>query len=170
MSQFGPKTLVFLVCSCIGYFVGQYVPEPFGAYLRILVPYHLFLLYLVFMENDEAGLTMPMGQTIVTHLACLGLLIGVAMGRRYVPLFGLVGLFIPALAPFEAEWLFSGAAKPVEKAQPVVHVVEPETGDEYADFMKYMSSSKREFKKLGQSPKDEYNRWRAARQGVANRE
>lgn len=171
MTQLGPKTIVFLVCSCIGYFVGHYVPEPFGAYLRILVPYHLFLLYLVFMENDQAGLSLPMGQTIVSHLACLALLVGVAMGRRYVPFFGLVGLFIPALAPFEAEWLFGGSTKPVEeKTQAVVHVVEPETADEYAEFMKYMSGSKREFKKLGQSPKDEYNLWRAARQGVGNRE
>ena len=170
MTQFGPKSLVFLVCSCIGYFVGHYVPEPFGAYLRILVPYHLFLPYLVFMENDQAGLSMPMGQTIVTHIACLALLVGIAMGRRYVPFFGLIGLFVPALAPFEAEWLFSGSNKPVEKTQPVVHVVEPETADEYAEFMKYMSGSKREFKKLGQSPKDEYNLWRAARQVVGNRE
>ena len=170
MTQFGPKSMVFLVSSCIGYFVGHYVPEPFGAYLRVLVPYHLFLLYLVFLENDQAGLSMPMGQTIVTHVACLALLVGIAIGRRYVPFFGLVGLFIPGLAPFEAEWLFSGNTKPVEKTQPVVHVVEPETADEYAEFMKYMSGSKREFKKFGQSPKDEYNLWRAARQGVGNRE
>lgn len=171
MTQFGPKSIVFLVCSCIGYFIGHYVPEPFGAYLRILVPYHLFLLYLVFMENDKAGLSMPIGQTIVTHLACLALLVGIAIGRRYVPFFGLIGLFVPALAPFEAEWLFSGSGKPVEtKSQPVVHVVAPETADEYSEFMKYMSGTKREFKKLGQSPKDEYNLWRAARQGVGNRE
>jgi hypothetical protein len=171
MTQFGPKSLVFLVCSCIGYFVGHYVPEPFGAYLRILVPYHLFLLYLVFMENDQAGLSMPIGQTIVTHLACLALLVGIAMGRRYVPFFGLIGLFVPALAPFEAEWLFSGSGKPVEeKRQPVVHVVEPETADEYSEFMKYMSGSKREFKKLGISPKDEYNLWRAAKLKQVNSE
>jgi len=162
---YGPKSLVFLLCSAIGYFVGQYVPEPFGAYLRILVPYHLFLLYLVFLENDKAGMSMPMGQTIVTHLACLALLVGIAMGRRYVPFFGLIGLFVPALAPFEAEWLFSGGAKKVEEnTEPVVQVNAAETADEYAEFMKYMSGSKREFKRLGQSPKDEYNLWRAARQ------
>jgi hypothetical protein len=171
MTQFGPKSLVFLVCSCIGYFVAHYLPEPFGAYLRILVPYHLFLLYLVFMENDQAGFSMPIGQTIVTHLACLALLVGIAMGRRYVPFFGLIGLFVPALAPFEAEWLFSGSGKPVEeKSQPVVHVVEPETADEYSEFMKYMSGSKREFKKLGISPKDEYNLWRAAKLKQVNSE
>jgi hypothetical protein len=86
------------------------------------------------------------------------------MGRRYVPFFGLIGLFVPGLAPFEAEWLFSGGAKTEEKkVEPAVHVEIKETSDEYAEFMKYISGSKREFKKLGQSPKDEYNQWRAAR-------
>jgi len=167
MNFYGPKSLVLVVCSAIGYVVGHYVPEPFGAYLRILLPYHLFLLYLVFIENDESGMSMPIGQTIMTHLACLALLVGIAMGRRYVPFFGLIGLFVPGLAPFEAEWLFSGGAKTAEpKIEPVVQVDAPETADEYAEFMKYMSGSKREFKKLGQSPKDEYNLWRAARQNV----
>ena len=164
MTQIGPKSLVCLVCSVIGYFVGQYVPEPFGAYLRILVPYHLFLLYLVFLENEKAGMSLPMGQTVLSHLACLALLVGMAIARRYLPFFGLIGLFIPALAPFEAEWLFSGNGKPAEpKTEPAVQVAAAETADEYAEFMKYMSGSKREFRKRGQSPKDEYNLWRAAR-------
>lgn len=159
------KTVVFLVCSGIGFAVGHYVPEPFGAYLRVLVPYHLFLVYLVAMENAETGLSLPIGQTIATHFACLALLVGLAMGRRYVPFFGLLGLFVPGLAPFEAEWLFSGGANTKEKRpEPVVHVAAPESADEYAEFMKYMSGSKREFRKMGQSPKDEYNLWRAARQ------
>ena len=158
------RLAVFVACSVIGYLVGQYLPEPFGAYARILVPYHLFLAYLVVMENEKAELSFPWGQTIVTHTACLALLVGLAMGRRYVPFFGLLGLFIPGLAPFEAEWLFSGSAKIAEKKpDPVVHVEAADSADEYAEFMKYMSGSKREFKRLGQSPKDEYNLWRAAR-------
>jgi hypothetical protein len=158
------RLAVFVVCSAIGYLVGHYLPEPFGAYAQVLVPYHLFLAYLVVMENEKSGLSYPMGQTIVTHLACLALLIGLAMGRRYVPFFGLIGLFIPGLAPFEAEWLFSGNAKTAEKKpEPVAQVEMKESPDEYAEFMKYMSGSKREFRKLGQSPKDEYNLWRAAK-------
>jgi hypothetical protein len=158
------KLAVFLVCSGIGYLVGQYLPDPMGAYARILVPYHLFLIYIIVMENEKTGLSLPLGQTIATHLACLALLIGIAMGRRYVPFFGLLGLFIPGLAPFEADWLFSGGAKPAAiKAEPVVQLEADETADEYAEFMKYMAGSKREFRKLGQSPKDEYNLWRASK-------
>jgi hypothetical protein len=168
------KLAVFLVCSGIGYLVGHYLPDPVGAYARVLSPYHLFLAYLVVMENEKAEFSMPVGQTIVTHMACLALLIGLAMGRRYVPFFGLLGLFVPGLAPFQAEWLFSGGARTsVKKPEPVVHVEAEESADEYAEFMKYMAGPKREFRKLGQSPKDEYNLWRAAKnreQGTGNRE
>ena len=154
------RLAVLVLCSVIGYLVGSYIPEPVGAYARVIVPYHLYLAYLVIMENERSGLTLPVGQTVVTHIACLALLIGLAMGRRYVPFFGLFGLFVPALAPFEAEWLFSGNAKTAEKKpEPVAHV----EAEEYAEFMKYMAGSKREFRKLGQSPKDEHNLWRAAR-------
>jgi hypothetical protein len=139
------RLAVFLVCSGIGYLMGQYLPDPVGAYVRVLVPYHLFLLYLVAMENEKAGLSMPLVQTIVTHTACLALLIGLGMGRRYVPFFGLISLFVPGLAPFEAEWLFSGGAKTEEKkAAPVVHVAAEESADEYAEFMKYMAGPKRQ--------------------------
>ena len=167
------RLAVFVVCSGIGYLVGHYLPQPFGAYAQVLIPFHLFLFYLIVMENEKAGLSLSMGQTIVTHLACLALLIGIAMGRRYVPFFGLVGLLVPGLAPFEAEWLFSGNAKTEEKkSEPVIHVTAEETADEYAEFMKYMSGPRREFKKLGQNAKDEYNLWRAARvkQGAGNSE
>jgi hypothetical protein len=158
------RLAVFVVCSAIGYLVGHYLPEPFGAYAQVLVPYHVFLAYLVVMENEKSGFSYPMGQTIVTHLAFLALLIGLAMGRRYVPFFGLIGLFIPGLAPFEAEWLFSGNAKSAEKKpEPAARVEVKQSPDEYAEFMKYMSGSKREFKKLGQSPKEEYDLWRAAK-------
>lgn len=158
------RLAVFVVCSGIGYLVGHYLPQPFGAYAQVLIPYHVFLVYLVVMENEKSGLSMPMGQTITTHLACLALLIGMAMGRRHVPFFGLLGLLVPALAPFEAEWLFSGNAKTeAKKPEPVAQVTTEETADEYAEFMKYMSGPTREFRRRGQNAKDEYNLWRAAR-------
>lgn len=157
------KLAVFVVCSGIGYLVGHYLPQPFGAYAQLLIPFHLFLFYLIVMENEKTGLSMPVGQTIITHLACLALLIGIAMGRRYVPFFGLLGLLVPGLAPFEAEWLFSGNAKSEKKPEPVPQVTTEESADEYAEFMKYMAGPRREFRKLGQNAKDEYNLWRAAR-------
>lgn len=160
------KLAVLIVCSGIGYLIGLFIPGPLGAYARVLIPYHLFLLYMVKVDNEKSGRSFSMGQTVITHIACLALLVGIAMGRRYVPFFGIIGLLIPGLAPFEAQWLFNGEANTEPKGKvtaPVVQVTDEESPDEYAEFVKYMSGSKREFRKLGISPKDEYNLWRAAR-------
>jgi hypothetical protein len=158
------KLVVLIVCSGIGYLMGLSLPGPLGAYARVLIPYHLFLLYMVKVDNETSGRSFPIGQTVITHIACVALLVGIAMGRRYVPFFGVIGLFIPGLAPFEAEWLFNGEARIESKEPaPAVQVVERESPDEYAEFMKYMSGPKREFRKLGIGPKDEYDLWRAAR-------
>ncbi len=102
------RLIVFLICSWIGYLLGHYLPEPWASYVSILVSYHLFLAWLVITAEQEGGLSLPVLPTILTHAACLALLIGLAMGRRAVPILGLVGIFVPGLAPFESNWLFSG--------------------------------------------------------------
>src|ERR1035441_10714543 len=101
------KLVVFLICSGIGYLLGTYLPDPWSAYVSILVSYHLFLFWLVITADHETGFSMPVLSTILTHAACLALLVGLAFGRRYVPFLGLVRMFVPALAPFECNWLFS---------------------------------------------------------------
>jgi len=102
------RLIVFLICSGIGYVLGHYLPEPWASYVSILVSYHLFLGWLVITAEHEGGLALPVLPTVLTHAACLALLIGLAMGRRSVPVLGLVGIFVPGLAPFESDWLFSG--------------------------------------------------------------
>jgi hypothetical protein len=79
-----------------------------ATYAYILISYHLVLAFKVFTADKEAGMSLPWGQTILTHMACVGLLIGLAMGRHTIPFFGLIRLAMPGLAPFEASWLFSG--------------------------------------------------------------
>jgi hypothetical protein len=79
-----------------------------ATYAYILISYHLVLAFKVFTADKEAGMSLPLGQTILTHLACVGLLIGMAMGRHTIPFFGLIRFAVPGLAPFEASWLFSG--------------------------------------------------------------
>jgi hypothetical protein len=106
------KLVVFLICSGIGYLLGEYLPAPWASYVSILVSYHLFLAWLVFTADHEAGLSMPVLSTVLTHAACLAVLIGLAIGRRYIPFLGLVRIFVPGLAPFECNWLFAaGTAK-----------------------------------------------------------
>jgi hypothetical protein len=106
------KRIAFLVCSGIGYLIGHYFGDgAFAAYSSILISYHLYLAFLVVSAEKETGLSLPVGQTIVTHAACLAVVVGLAIGRHSIPFFGIIRLFIPAIAPFEVTWLFSGSKK-----------------------------------------------------------
>jgi len=82
-----------------------------AAYLSVLVSYHLYLGFLVMVQEKETGFALPIAHTIVSHLACLVVVVGIAFGRHYIPFFGILRLFIPAMAPFEVDWLFSGSKK-----------------------------------------------------------
>lgn len=188
--DFGRKRMrlvVFLICSGIGYLLGQYLPEPWASYVSILVSYHLFLGWLVITADHEPGFSMPVLSTVLTHAACLAILIGLAMGRRYVPFLSLVRLFVPGLAPFECNWLFAGGAvkkKATEAATDTAVVAEtpaapanevpiastaaavPEadyTADEHTEWIRYLKGPRRAFRKPGVSVEEEYGQWRAAR-------
>ena len=106
------KLGVFLICSGVGYLLGHYLPDPWSTYASILISYHLFLFCLVITADHDAGFALPVVSNDCCPRACLAVLIGLAIGRRYVPFLGIVRMFVPALAPFECNWLFSkGATK-----------------------------------------------------------
>ena len=75
----GPDYLAFVICAGIGYFIGSLVPA--GApsiYTTILVAYHLFLAWLILrtsanpdLGDKKAGLSLPIVHTLLTHAACL---------------------------------------------------------------------------------------------------
>jgi hypothetical protein len=182
------RLIVFLICSGIGYLLGQYVPDPLGTYVSILVSYHLFLAWLVITADHEGGLSLPVFDTVLTHAACLAVLIGLAMGRRYIPLLGLVRIFVPGLAPFECNWLFSGgmarkkAPQEAETAVAVVAAAPPAsegsgtatslespppqaeyTEDEHTAWIRYLVHKRRAFRKPGLSVADEFKLWQEAR-------
>ena len=181
------KLVVFLICSGIGYLLGQYLPEPWASYTSILVSYHLFLAWLVITADHEAGFSMPVLSTVLTHAACMALLIGLAMGRRYVPFLSLVRLFVPGLAPFECNWLFAGgtvrkkvpeqtidtAALAETPASPASDTPIPSSesavaeaeysADEHTEWIRYLGRPRRAFRKPGVSVEEEYRQWRAAR-------
>lgn len=188
------KGLVCLLCSGFGYLLAKQLPDgPWAAYVPLLVSYHLFLAYLAFTENQKTGLSMPIGQTVITHSAFLALLISLAVGRHYVPFFGLIRIFIPALAPFEATWLFSGGRprKPKEEASPLfapIPEAEPALAtacasaattvsagtvsagamgstsmEDYDAFLVYLRAARRPFRKPGITIQDEYKLWYADR-------
>ena len=184
------RLAVFLVCSGVGYLLGHYLPEPWASYVSILVSYHLFLAFLLITAEHEPGFSFPPILSIVaTHAACLALLIGLAMGRRYVPILGLVRIFVPGLAPFECEWLFSAgkkkkvasedestsnagvkagasasaAASTNATSSPAVSAEPAYTFDDHDAWLRYLGQTNRPFRKPGLSVGDEFKLWHEAR-------
>lgn len=103
------REIAFLPCSAIGYVLGHYLGQgAAGVLLSILISYHLYLGYLVFSAEREPGLSLPIVRTLLIHATFLALVILLGVGRNIIPFFWVVRLFIPAVAPFEADWLFSG--------------------------------------------------------------
>jgi hypothetical protein len=113
------------------------------------------------MSEQKVGMSMPLPAAVITHLAFLGAMIGIVMGRRYVPLFTLLQYAVPSLAPFEVKWLFERATR---RDAVVEHERMPEgTLTDYAEFVEYMKQSNRKFQKPGRSIKDEYEAWSKTR-------
>ncbi|HEY6844595.1 MAG TPA: hypothetical protein VI320_00120 [Terracidiphilus sp.] len=123
------KQAGFLICSGIGYLIGHYMGNgALAAYLSILVSYHLYLGFLVIMAEKETGFSVPIVQTVVTHAACLAVVVGIAMGRHTIPFFAVIRLLVPAIAPFEVTWLFSGGRKKAVTTEDLLTRILPAVG------------------------------------------
>jgi hypothetical protein len=158
------NTAVFVVSTIVGYLLGHFLPGAWAIFVSLLVSYHLFLAWLVFSADHETGFSLPIGSTILTHLACLMVLIGIGIGRHYVPLFGLIRYFIPALAPFECTWLFSGGRKKEVTANdlatsPIINT----SAQDHEEWLSYVARQRPPFPRPGTSLKAEYERWLLAR-------
>jgi hypothetical protein len=76
----GPDIGGFAVCILIGFFFGSFAPagSPASFYITVLVSYHFFLAWLILFssEHKEAGVSLPIWQTLLTHAACMFVIIG----------------------------------------------------------------------------------------------
>ena len=162
-SGFEPmKFAAFLICTLTGYIVGHYLLDGVWAvYASLLISYHLFLTFLVITAERETGLSLPIGSSLLTHLAFLALLIGVGVGRQHIPLFGIIRYLTPTLAPFEAKWLFSGGRKRKTATQP--EPIFSGSAEDYEEFLRYLSQKQRRFSKPGRSVREEQVFWLADR-------
>jgi hypothetical protein len=143
--------------------------------LWILVAYHVILVWRVITAEHKTGLSLPIGSTIVTHLACLAVVVGIGLGRHYVPILGFVRYLIPGIAPFECKWLFSAETQKKEKPKPVLApaaataaaevaaVKEAVTGDDYEVWLQHIAHRKPAPRKPGTTVKDEYDQFMVAR-------
>ena len=139
--------------------------------IYILVFYHVILVFRILMSSQKKGLSLSIGGTIVTHMACVGLVIGMAMGRHYIPYFGIIRYLLPGIAPFEANWLFSGGRKP-EKAPNATRAAKAEvidaalltgTAEDYDAWLQYLAHRNPSSARLGMTMREEYGLWLAAR-------
>lgn len=172
----GMKIIAFLICSVLGYITGRFFPAgAWSTFVTILVSYHLYLIWLVITAEQKTGLSLPIGSTILTHLACLALVVTMGLGRHVIPFFGLIRLFIPALAPFECKWLFSAdTVKLAEKKKKEIHdpaqdkadidrAMAIANGEDHEAWLQYLSHRDPRMRKHGMSVKEEYEQWMVAR-------
>lgn len=161
------KTAVAVICILFAYVLGNYVLSgEWAVYGPMLISYHLFLAYLVITADHEKGLSLPIHSALLTHAACMVIPVGMAIGRSHIAVFGLLQYVVPALAPFEADWLFSGGKKKQADAEeaPQPQVPLPDgTADDYDEFLKYLSQKNRAFARTGRSVREEHVLWMADR-------
>lgn len=168
-------TVVFVICSLLGYIVSSFIPE--GAWSTsayLLVTYHLFLEWLAITANYEKDLSLPIGSIILIHLSCLTLVLCIGIGVRSIPLIGLSCYIVPALGVFEIKWLFlkgkkkkeirlvseKAAAAAASRAAAVAAAVSAAaTVDDYQDWLRYLAQPDRPPRKPGTSVEDEYKQW-----------
>jgi hypothetical protein len=162
----GRDLAAFTIASVVGFVAGAVVPPgAWSVYISILVAYHLFLVWLLITADRKPGASLSPVATIVTHLAFLAIILPLGMARNAIPFFGIFRYSIAALAVFERSWLFGGKieeAKVVEEV-PISAVVATASGEDYAEWCRYLAQRKPFASKPGTDLKVEYERWLLAR-------
>jgi|ERR1035438_754641 hypothetical protein len=166
----GADLVAFLVSAFLAFMVASFLHEGTWAnYVFIMVAYHLFLTWLVIDADHGKGLSLPIGSTILTHVACIVIIIPFGMGGSFIPLFSYFRVGVAALAVFERDWLFSGNRKmkeipvPAEHKAAVARAMATATGDDYEAWSHYLAHRDPRLRKPGMSVKEEYEQWMVAR-------
>jgi hypothetical protein len=163
----GPDVVAFMISGLVGYFAGSLVPPgAWAVYTSILVSYHLFLGWLVFYGDREAAVSLPIMTTIVTHLACMAIVVPLGMARHYIPFFGILRYGIAGMAIFERWWMFSSESQmtqPKSAAAPLAPIVLAASADDFEAWRQHLARRKPGSQQAGASLKAEYEKWLLAR-------
>ena len=166
---------IFIASNHTGLSAGRY--GGWWGFALILIVYHIILVWLVITAEHEKGISLSIPMTVITHLSCLVILFGLNTMGRHIPFFGLIRYCIPAMAPFERDWLFSGNAqkKDVKKkkvpataavnAIPVHVAIAEATAEDNEAWIRYLAKPNRATRKPGVTVKDEYEQWLVGRIG-----
>jgi hypothetical protein len=158
------KAIFGIISIAIGYALGHYFLEgALAVYASILISYHLYLVILIATASHEKGLSLSISMTALTHFAIVTLLLLFSYERTHILFFGLIRWFIPALAPFETKWLFSGKGQFRWHVSNDSHNMAEATLEEHEAFREYLGQGQRAFRKPGRTMDDEFNFWLADR-------
>jgi hypothetical protein len=166
------RYIAFLISSLVGFVIGHYLlPGAAGAFVSVIVSYHLYMAYFVVTAEKKAGISLPIGQTTITHLAFLMVVVGLPYLRQHIPYFSIAQLLIPGLAPFEAGLLFGKEKDSMREEQnqesalsiPAEQLMNSATSEDYDAFLQYMRHPHRSFQKNGRALREEYALWLADR-------
>lgn len=162
----------FVLCSLVGFVIGHYLLSgSAAAYASVIISYHLYLGILIAVSEKRAGVSFPVVHSCLTHLAFLAVVVGLPYLRAQIPFFWVITLFVPALAPFEVNWLFTSetngkegsSKKKVAEVVPVEELLNAATAQDHEDFLEYMKQPIRTFRKTGRNVREEFAYWLAAR-------
>jgi hypothetical protein len=169
----GGDLLAFIVAAALGYGVAAVLPDgPWTNYVFILVFYHLFLAWLVIDADHKTGISLPIVSTILTHLACLAIIISFGMARNAIPYFAILRVSVAGLALFERSWLFSGGGpkkevvlspKAAEAAATAAAAASAATAEDYEEWLRHLSRRDPLTVKAGTTVKQEYEQFMVAR-------
>ena len=160
----GKDFAAFVVAGLLGYFSASLVPAgTWAALTSILVSYHLFLAWLVITAENKAAVSLPIFSTIATHLACLVLILPLALASHFVPFFGIFRYGIAGLAIFERGWLFTGNTVQYRSEESPATPIVADSAEDYQEWLNYLAKQSPASRKPGSSLKEEYARWLLAR-------
>jgi hypothetical protein len=157
------KYIALIVAILTGWVINQYLlgGAP-GAYVSVLFAYHFFLVFLVGFMDWDGGFNLPVARAVSVHMAILIFLLGFIAVRSYIPAFGVVAAFIPAIGFLEVEWVFGRQWKKLEtEVDPGLHLKASQ--QDYSDFLHYLKQPGRQFAKPGRPVHEEYGFWLAER-------
>ncbi len=161
----GKDIVGFFLANLLGFLVGTLMPQgSWAIYTSILVSYHLYLAWLIVLDDHKAGVSLPIVSTIITHAACLVVILPLGMGRHYIPFFSIFRYTIAALAIFERKWLFrEESSQRRQQAAPTTTPVIVDTAEDYRDWLQHLAQQKPGWRKPESSLKAEYEQWLLAR-------
>jgi hypothetical protein len=171
----GEDLLAFMISALIAYLFASFLPDgPWVSYVFILLFYHLFLAWVVVDPDRKKVHSVSIVPIIVMHLTVLALIVGFIMARSTLPYFVILRFGIVGLALAERRMLSTWTVDKEEAAvdpkaaavsAAAAEVVDSLTGEEYEEWVSYLSKRDPRSVKAGTTVKQEYEQWLLARAG-----